>query len=583
MAEYHPQAKEHAGGGGLIFREVTVVAAAVFTFVCGLWLIRGEPGMTWDEPYFFERQHDIFDWLKMMVSGPDGLARAWSTDQIGRSWKVCRAVPDQHGPVPELASLITGLIFRLPLGPLRAYRFSTVMIFACTAGVMFRFVRARWGPIAALASVGALVCNPRILGDAQLITADSDLGAFWFLAAVAYLRAVETGRAPWLFGVLVGFAIMCKVMGVLVLPAIGFWAIVVRPLGWWRPLVWGAVSTPLTMVALNPGWWPAPITGILRWAMSFLTYPQKVPVYYLGKTYDSVTTFLPWHNTVVLTSVMVPVGILILGVGGLLAVGTAFLRHRAETDPTNEPGRISDRAIGLWAAINFLILMVMRTLSFMPAHDGLRQLVPAFYFLPILVGFAIHLLARGTGTVRRRFTWGVLTLGIGSAAISTMVIHPYELAYYNTILGGPIGAKSAGMETTYFWDAATDEVLQWMNKNLPLNATVLIFPPPNVLTFGWEQRWGRLRRDLKFLNLDTSEGSSAFDRIRRDPSWKGYMIVMQRQGVIVSPRAGDRSPFIQLADSPALYELAPSRVGVRLLAIFDQDQVRKELARGSTR
>ena len=43
--------------------DVVAVAASVVAFVCVLWLVRGELGMTWDEPYFFERQHDIRHWL----------------------------------------------------------------------------------------------------------------------------------------------------------------------------------------------------------------------------------------------------------------------------------------------------------------------------------------------------------------------------------------------------------------------------------------------------------------------------------------------------------------------------------------
>ena len=37
-------------------------------------------------------------------------------------------------------------------------------------------------------------------------------------------------------------------------------------------------------------------------------------------------------------------------------------------------------------------------------------------------------------------------------AYQTMRIHPYELCYYNELVGGVRGAYALGMETTYWYD-----------------------------------------------------------------------------------------------------------------------------------
>ena len=47
------------------------------------------------------------------------------------------------------------------------------------------------------------------------------------------------------------------------------------------------------MVAVMPPWWSDPVGGIGRWVRAFLSYPQKVPVYYLGHVYDSVRNVPP--------------------------------------------------------------------------------------------------------------------------------------------------------------------------------------------------------------------------------------------------------------------------------------------------
>ncbi len=150
-------------------------------------------------------------------------------------------------------------------------------------------------------------------------------------------------------------------------------------------------------------------------------------------------------------------------------------------------------------------MMGMRILHFMPAHDGLRQLVPAFFFFPVLAAYGAWILLQRAGGTSRRLVQAGLFVCVLTSAWATLSIHPFEMSYYNAFIGGPKGAKAAGMESTYFWDTATVDVLDWMNAHLPPKATVLIFPPPNIHTFDWEQRWGRLRKDLTILNLDAPD------------------------------------------------------------------------------
>ena len=40
-----------------------------------------------------------------------------------------------------------------------------------------------------------------------------------------------------------------------------------------------------------------------------------------------------------------------------------------------------------------------------------------------------------------------------------------QLSYYNALIGGLSGAARAGMEPTYYWDAVTPEVRDWLNAH----------------------------------------------------------------------------------------------------------------------
>ena len=57
------------------------------------------------------------------------------------------------------------------------------------------------------------------------------------------------------------------------------------------------------------------------------------------------------------------------------------------------------------------------------------------------------------------------------------------------------------------------------------------------------------------------------------------MIFLMRQGLYMPRQPGGPRIMARLAESPALFELAPARVGVRLLAIFDQRQLRAAFRR----
>jgi hypothetical protein len=216
--------------------------------------------------------------------------------------------------------------------------------------------------------------------------------------------------------------------------------------------------------------------------------------------------------------------------------------------------------------------MVLRMFPFLPAHDGLRQLVPSFFFMPVLVGYGAHWLAGPSQHALRWAGRGLVIGCIATSAWSTLHIHPFELSYYNMLIGGPKGAKAAGMESTYFWDAATSEVLGWMNAHLPNGSTVVIFPPPNIHTFDWEQRWGRLRPDLHFRNFE-SLTTAEFGQLRGNQPW--YLLFQMRQGLYMPRMLGDDRFFARLAEAPALFEFAPPRVGIRLLAIFDTADFRR--------
>ncbi|MGZ3301056.1 MAG: glycosyltransferase family 39 protein, partial [Isosphaeraceae bacterium] len=92
-------------------------------------------------------------------------------------------------------------------------------------------------------------------------------------------------------------------------------------------------------------------------------------------------------------------------------------------------------------------------------------------------------------------------------------IHPFELSYYNMLIGGPRGAWHRGFELTYWCDAFNGRTLDELNQSLPPGAEV-DFPNDltNPMTFQELQTLGALRGDIE-LGGDVEFHSRKYDRL----------------------------------------------------------------------
>jgi hypothetical protein len=285
-------------------------------------------------------------------------------------------------------------------------------------------------------------------------------------------------------------------------------AILLAPLGVWvlrrllarafpRHPVWGperpALETFAALLAFppavawlgNPAWWAETLPRLAHYYAISAARKGSLPniqILYFGQAYEYS---LPWENAWVLAAITVPAGILAAGVLGLV-LGVA----RARTD-----------RLPLYFLAHLATLPILR-MAETPGHDGVRLFLPTFFFLAAFAGWGAAWLADGLARRSRigarwpRVALGVLVLG--PAGWSLARIHPYELSYYNELIGGPRGAWDAGFELSYWYDAFTPGVIDELNRGLPEGAHVTF---PNLLsapmTFGELQSLGELRPDLR--------------------------------------------------------------------------------------
>ena len=144
-----------------------------------------------------------------------------------------------------------------------------------------------------------------------------------------------------------------------------------------------------------------------------------------------------------------------------------------------------------------------------PAHDGVRLLLPTFFFLAAFAGWgavaAADLAGRWFG---RRTLWrsAIAAAVLVPAGVQLARIHPFELSYYNEWIGGPAGAWRRGFELSYWYEAFDDETLGGLNRILPPGANVdFLNGLINTPTMACLQELGALRGDIVLGTADASK------------------------------------------------------------------------------
>jgi 4-amino-4-deoxy-L-arabinose transferase-like glycosyltransferase len=237
----------------------------------------------------------------------------------------------------------------------------------------------------------------------------------------------------------------------------------------------------------NPAWWRETLSRLAHYYLLNTDRRGSLPpirILYLGRVYEYD---LPWHNGWVLIGVTVPAAILAAGTLGVI-YALARMRH--------------DR-LPLYFLLHFVTLPAVRMLP-TPAHDGVRLFLPTFFFLAGLAGWGAVWAADGLSRLARARSKAparalAAALVLVPSAWQLVKIHPFELSYYNELIGGPRGAYQAGLELTYWYDAFNPRTLAELNRKFPPGAGVdFMNERAMVMTFLDLHALGQIRRDVLF-------------------------------------------------------------------------------------
>lgn len=464
-------------GAGLL-PIVALLTVAIFAL---LFSSESQIGLTWDEPIYMTAGEQAIHWLGLIAKGQTG--EAFQDVPFGTGW----GLVNEH---PPLTRIFTGVGWWATHGLLSlptSQRVGAMALSAMMLALITVLTARQRGWAVGLFSLAALLSMPRLFFHAHLAAIDFPIAAMWMLATLLFYRSTlavaqeerfrhyrwHLLRAALVVGIGLGVALLTKINAVLLLPYWLLWLLCNRRL--WRTLPLYLLSVPIALFVLIAGWpwiWKDPIGGLQNWFAFFFNH-YEIRQWFAGHLYINTPSYLPG----LLVAITTPLPLLLLALGASFSLFWRWLRARM-TLVSYEWAWFSLQLVGV--AANWIYYGFVGRI-----HDQDRLLLPLFFHVAILSGegFA-HLILP---LIWRLFYWLKLeqrwqTVAASLAALlllwpgisSTLYVHPFELAYYNSLVGGIKGARSRDLETIYF--ASSYSYFLPELKKLPAHSKLWVMP-----------------------------------------------------------------------------------------------------------
>jgi 4-amino-4-deoxy-L-arabinose transferase-like glycosyltransferase len=525
-------------------RSVWLIALGLFAVAFLLAaLTAGSYGPTYDEPHYASAGIQYAQWWGRVLRFD---LSALSRDQIEAAWHFNH----EHPPLLKVATGFAQLLFGGASSGLTAMRLPAAKCFAFAVAAVFLFLVPVWGRAGALFAAAALMLMPRFFAHAHFAALDMPIAAWFFITAALAAVAAERNSWPWAVaaGAAFGIALAAKVnaffLPILLIP----WVLIWHRKSWPKVAVALALIGPAVFFLSWPWLWIAPVSH-LRDYLAFHFGHAAYNVWYLGRLYQ----YAPWHYPFVMLAVTTPVLVLLLALGGLVRTAP---RRKWEARP----------------ALLFLglaIAILPSALPGSPKYNGVRLFLPALPFLAATAGGGFAWVAeRLKGALVNRpdgakmaalatVALGALVLLPGARAIARL--DPYELAYYNELVGGPRGAARRSISDAIYWGQVLADAPAFLNSINRPSPTVLVIPKGVIYLLEFQQQSGALKPDVHFTGDEAEAGRADY-------------VLFQMMQSEMSPLAWELAKHAEPAYSFTVD-------GTPLLVAFDPASVSAALAR----
>lgn len=522
-----------------------LVGIAVFITSFAILLITvTDYGLTWDEPYYIAHSNRLQQWFGLLIHN-----QAPFSDDAVNSLVQFDRYHNCHPPFYKLSALFFKNLFGRYVfnNILHQYRVSTIFWSAIAVTIIFLYLyRVYQSYSIAILGAGLFFTVPRFFGHMHLFTTDAIIVSLYLLSLYFFVYGKNI-RWVILGGLFAGALLASKFTGILLFPIL----LIVAPCfsdknEYTKRIVFFIPAAVLSFMVFDIHFWVGFWQELFFYFSSILDRESTAPIstLFFGKVYSYR---LPWYQPLVMLGICIPLSLIVFAVLSPLAGGL---------------GR--DRKHWLFEILPFIFLIIIFLLPKTPKHDGIRLFSLAWPYLILLsirgVNGVSHLLTRlsfkrktviggQTAVKMRSILFHAILILILSLNVQALVkYHPYQLSYYNALIGGSAGAAERGFTISYWYDALNQPFLEQLNA-LAKNDTVSIYSYPHTEIVEYNKALGLCDSSIKVVDA---------------PHKANFLLVLNR---IIRPPLSDSL----IARKAAITAVTPDKVW--LLSLFANNQL----------
>jgi hypothetical protein len=450
-------------------RQYPIFILLIANLVVGIFTFQ-HYGLSWDEPLFY----DYADALRYAYSPQEWFSGNFNLENAYGSSGTDHA---NRGPAYiVLARPIVSVIELLGADNASAWHLVNFFTFQLGVYLLYRLARRWISDPAALAAAALFAWQPLLWGHAFINPKDPPFLVF-FLGSVCFgfemidVDSKDSRKSLWsvlLAAFFLGIATSIRVLGPLAGIFVGIYALIhIKKPGLFRQLVGYAVFAVLVAFLVWPYLWENPLQQFIKVFGFMSENPTHLSVLFNGQVYragELPRRYLPVLLGLTLTEPVPPLFL----IGALVAFWKKIKTYRAQ----NWVLLTEYFLLLFWFLIPFAYVILRKP----PMYDGYRHFL---FMLPPLFIFAGFAFEKIFALFKIRWAAGVLTILLLMPGIYTSIqLHPYEYAYYNSFVGGTSGAFRT-YETEYWLTCYKEAVEKF---NVP-NAQLFVKREPHIAAY----------------------------------------------------------------------------------------------------
>lgn len=428
-----------------------IILLLTIAFLIGCFTVNNY-GESWDEPDIYRYGEYALNAYQFFQNPQDLPSFDTNLDFYGPAYFMLVAI------------LARGLMALIPAWTIvTAWHFIYFITFLAGVYILY-LLSKRWVSEWAAFGVALLfLTQPLLWGHAFINPKDTPFLAFFMSSIYVGYKMVDsephTFRRMALIlaaGILLGLTVSFRVIG----PLAGLFVLVFAAVKNKQNAIAYAASylftAGITTYLTWPFLWNAPIANYFESLKIMTQFPFDAKVLFWGNLY--LPDQLPRSYFPVMFTLQLTEPLLVLFIAGLIIMIVS-----RKTEP-------------LFLFLGWFLFPASVIIFFNSIlYDNARQL---YFLLPPIffaAGFALDYIFTRISDVKIKTI--VLLIVILPGLLAAVRLHPYEYAYYNSLIGGPDGARFR-FETDY-WGTSFKEAMEYINTVAPYQSRILILTGPD--------------------------------------------------------------------------------------------------------